>query len=117
MLALYFFLRTLLGDPGVLPKQYHSTEAYLNRIPKNRWLHQTVIPVVCGSRLSDIKLCGECLLYRSADTYHCVECDVCVVGHDHHCAWMGKCIGRHNYKYLLPKVGTSSCSWLHSWRS
>ena len=44
--------------------------------------------------------CPECRLLILNDsteiTYHCFECDVCIVGYDHHCPWTSKCIGKNN---------------------
>lgn len=56
---------------------------------------------VCGSRLTKIKYCATCDIYRPPRTVHCGLCNCCIERLDHHCPWLGTCIGKRNYKYFI----------------
>lgn len=56
---------------------------------------------VVNARLTKIKYCGTCDIYRPPRAVHCGICECCIERLDHHCPWLGTCIGKRNYKYFL----------------
>ena len=48
------------------------------------------------NKMKDLRFCGKCGVLRATETYHCDDCDVCILGYDHHCPFTGKCIGQGN---------------------
>ncbi|TNV71248.1 hypothetical protein FGO68_gene15896 [Halteria grandinella] len=44
-----------------------------------------------------IGYCSMCDHHKKdRNTYHCIDCDICIEGFDHHCVFFSKCIGGGN---------------------
>lgn len=56
---------------------------------------------VLNGRITRIKYCEDCDIYRPPRTIHCGLCGCCIERLDHHCPWIGTCVGKRNYKYFL----------------
>ena len=56
---------------------------------------------ILHGRITRIKYCEECDIYRPPRTIHCGLCGCCIERLDHHCPWIGTCVGKRNYKYFL----------------
>ena len=56
---------------------------------------------VVNGRMTKIKYCITCDIYRPPRTVHCGLCNCCIERLDHHCPWLGTCIGKRNYKYFI----------------
>lgn len=41
-------------------------------------------------------MCSKCGFAVPRSSFHCRDCDVCILGYDHHCPWTSKCIGKNN---------------------
>lgn len=59
---------------------------------------------IVNGRLTKIKYCTSCEIYRPPRTVHCGYCDCCIERLDHHCPWLGTCVGKRNYKYFITFV-------------
>lgn len=56
---------------------------------------------IVGGRLTKMKYCSACDIYRPPRTIHCGTCGCCIERLDHHCPWLGTCVGKRNYKYFI----------------
>jgi len=56
---------------------------------------------VVNARLTKIKYCSTCDIYRPPRAVHCGICNCCIERLDHHCPWLGTCVGKRNYKYFI----------------
>lgn len=63
--------------------------------------HRSKYLDVVNARLTKIKYCVTCDIYRPPRTVHCGICNCCIERLDHHCPWLGTCIGKRNYKYFI----------------
>lgn len=45
--------------------------------------------------------CHVCQLNSPPRSYHCYECNECILKRDHHCGFVGGCVGYHNHRYYL----------------
>lgn len=80
LLQILFYTLTFLINPG-LPSRSMS---FLNYESKE-------LP-------TGVKICNKCgiVIDRKEKTYHCDDCEICIIGYDHHCPWTSKCIGKGN---------------------
>lgn len=86
----YCFLKSWLGDPGI--------------IPTNQQLQfRTIIELADKgpSGFEPSTFCSACLVRRPLRSKHCSVCNHCVARFDHHCPWVANCIGAKNHKYFM----------------
>ena len=90
-----------MKDPASIPMRGFLFSAYkrktdqINDDIRNKYL------TVINARLTKIKFCNTCDIYRPPRTIHCGTCGCCIERLDHHCPWVGTCIGKRNYKYFI----------------
>ena len=98
--SLFLFI-TAGKDPATIPMREFLLRAYQGKLdtppeePRKKYLS------VVNGRLTKIKYCNTCDLYRPPRAIHCGICNCCIERLDHHCPWLGTCIGKRNYKYFL----------------
>ena len=47
------------------------------------------------------KFCSVCECNSPPRSFHCFNCNSCILYRDHHCTFTGNCIGLHNRRYYL----------------
>jgi hypothetical protein len=77
-LALVCHARTMLSNPGAVPRAARPTE------PEG-WARE----------------CSKCRNFKPARAHHCSICGRCVIKMDHHCPWVNNCVGLANHKFFL----------------
>ncbi|KAL7751828.1 Eukaryotic peptide chain release factor GTP-binding subunit [Sorochytrium milnesiophthora] len=60
----------------------------------------------------ELKYCVTCKIYRHPRTYHCGNCNNCVMNHDHCCPWISNCVGQRNYLYFVSFLTQTSLTAL-----
>jgi palmitoyltransferase ZDHHC13/17 len=79
----YFFVRTVGGDPGYVSNSTRVSNQNLDRL--------------LGAGLRDGMFCATCRQTRPVRSKHCSTCDRCVGRFDHHCPWINNCVGSRNH--------------------
>ncbi|CAH1644031.1 unnamed protein product [Spodoptera littoralis] len=49
--------------------------------------------------------CEECRMVRPVRSWHCMQCNVCIVKRDHHCSFLSRCVGLYNQRYFVLFLG------------
>mmetsp|Transcript_35849 Transcript_35849/g.82293 ORF Transcript_35849/g.82293 Transcript_35849/m.82293 type:complete len:391 (+) Transcript_35849:66-1238(+) len=96
---LVLLLTTSFCDPGIVPRQKapiatfdKASQSYRTKPPPKH------MEVLLAGRLTKLKWCVTCNIYRPPRCTHCAVCDNCIERFDHHCPWIGNCIGKRNYR-------------------
>ncbi len=50
------------------------------------------------------RFCSACEANAPPRSYHCWNCDLCILRRDHHCVFTGNCVGLHNHRYYITMV-------------
>uniref|UniRef100_A0A1I8A5T9 Palmitoyltransferase n=1 Tax=Steinernema glaseri TaxID=37863 RepID=A0A1I8A5T9_9BILA len=88
VLAFSSHIRTMLTDPGAVPKG-NATDDYVVRIQME---HRP------GEVLTK---CSKCDCIKPERAHHCSVCERCIRRMDHHCPWVNNCVGEGNQKYFV----------------
>lgn len=97
-----FLILTAVKDPATIPSRLFLYRAYERKFdrPTQGEERPKYLDVLNG-RLTKMKYCWTCDIYRPPRTVHCGLCNCCIERLDHHCPWVGTCIGKRNYKYFI----------------
>lgn len=49
--------------------------------------------------------CDYCRMMRPAKSWHCRQCNVCILKRDHHCTFIARCVGLYNQRYFILFLG------------
>jgi len=88
-------------DPASIPSRVFLYKAYRRRTDMMSEELRTKYMDIVNGRLTKIKYCSACDIYRPPRTIHCGTCGCCIERLDHHCPWIGTCVGKRNYKYFI----------------
>lgn len=58
--------------------------------------------------------CEQCKMYRPLESWHCNECNACIIRRDHHCFFFSRCIGLYNQRYYVMYLGYIMISMAYS---
>uniref|UniRef100_A0A914S504 Palmitoyltransferase n=1 Tax=Parascaris equorum TaxID=6256 RepID=A0A914S504_PAREQ len=126
-LAFSSHLKTMLTDPGAVPKG-NATDEFIQRLQNqnssivykcSKWCVTSwlffLTEDVCFASFSGSFLCDEDILIfvligivfvhassvKPERAHHCSVCGRCVRRMDHHCPWVNNCVGEGNQKYFV----------------
>ncbi|XP_055374415.1 palmitoyltransferase ZDHHC3 [Condylostylus longicornis] len=85
-LAFASHLRTMLSDPGAVPRG-NATKEIIQQL---------------GFREGEVFFkCPKCCSIKPDRAHHCSVCNRCIRKMDHHCPWVNNCVGENNQKYFV----------------
>ncbi|KRY86359.1 Palmitoyltransferase ZDHHC3 [Trichinella pseudospiralis] len=85
-LALISHIKTMLTDPGAIPKGNASEES---------------MQLLNLKRGETVYKCGKCYSIKPERAHHCSICQRCIRKMDHHCPWVNNCVGEGNQKFFV----------------
>ncbi|KAM9301595.1 LOW QUALITY PROTEIN: palmitoyltransferase ZDHHC7 [Gastrophryne carolinensis] len=86
VLALTSHLRTMLTDPGAVPKG-NATKEYMESLQLKPG--------------EVIYKCPKCCSIKPRGAHHCSICKRCIRKMDHHCPWVNNCVGEKNQRFFV----------------
>ncbi|KAJ2806434.1 palmitoyltransferase akr1 [Coemansia guatemalensis] len=96
--CMYYFYKTLLVDPGIIPRNTNIQAA----APAIRKLAEE-------SHLDSEHFCFTCLNLRPLRSKHCRFSGHCVARFDHYCPWTCNSIGVNNHRQFVAFLITLTC--------
>ncbi|KAK9241114.1 hypothetical protein V1525DRAFT_97649 [Lipomyces kononenkoae] len=88
--AMFFFVKSMLMDPGYIPKPSGVSEQ-----------RQVIEDLLAVGEYDSRHFCIFCFTRRPLRSKHCKICERCVARLDHHCPWISNCVAVRNHRPFL----------------
>ncbi|KAK9320776.1 hypothetical protein V1517DRAFT_263722 [Lipomyces orientalis] len=88
--AMFFFVKSMLMDPGYIPKPSGVSEQ-----------RQIIEDLLAVGEYDSRHFCIFCFTRRPLRSKHCKFCERCVAKLDHHCPWISNCVSVRNHRVFL----------------
>ncbi|KAK9348748.1 hypothetical protein V1522DRAFT_398016 [Lipomyces starkeyi] len=88
--AMFFFVKSMLMDPGYIPKPSGVSEQ-----------RQVIEDLLAVGEYDSRHFCIFCFTRRPLRSKHCRFCERCVARLDHHCPWISNCVAVRNHRAFL----------------
>lgn len=79
-------------------------------------IRSLILPAVLSTqdKSNGWRFCPVCESNAPPRSFHCAQCDICVLRRDHHCIFVGKCIGYKNHRYFFSLLFNLSLASLYA---
>ncbi|XP_070538489.1 probable palmitoyltransferase ZDHHC24 [Ptychodera flava] len=103
----FVILPDIYPEYGTMYVVYVCIGAYLYLNTMGNFLMMIYIDITSGSRVLPAILkpgwryCPMCMQNSPPRSFHCFQCNICIMKRDHHCVFAGKCVGYYNQRYYF----------------
>ncbi|XP_077870137.1 putative palmitoyltransferase ZDHHC24 [Saccoglossus kowalevskii] len=107
LFELFIILPDIFPNYGTLYNVYVCIGLFLYLNCMGNLIMMTRIDVTSGTTVlpailkTGWRYCHVCMQNSPPRSFHCFNCDSCILKRDHHCVFAGKCVGYYNHRFYL----------------